>query len=207
MVRNEWLERADWKQVCTPSMTRSILLSTSLTLSPTPFTLSSTLWVALRPCAAVIPTSSCVSRSNRLNASSMSVLPTSFFTYFPKQPCKSIWAIHTISDQLTRSALFQLLCSDRKNTKHLNHDFDYYVCHSRSWWHFHVCLQPSEEVFYSLEDRYECVLTIGNCLSRLGEYGVMISPRMYWMKTKTHREKDTNPSEDDPRWLGYLCDD
>ena len=75
--------------------------------------------------------------------------------------------LYTARDQLTRSVLFDFLCHNRKNGKHLDHDFDYYVCHPRGWWHFDICLQSPEEVFYALEDRDEYALIIRDGLSRL----------------------------------------
>src|SRR5579863_7688845 len=100
----------------------------------------------------------------------MSALPTSFL-HISLSNRKSTWSIHTARNQLTRSALFDFLCRDRNNGKHLDHDFDYYVCHPRGWWHFDICLQTSEEVFHALEDCSESVLTIRDGLSRLGEFG------------------------------------
>ena len=58
-----------------PFMTTSNLLPTSVTLL-------SMVWVRFRICAAAIRASSCVNRSNRLNASSMSFLPASFLRNF-----------------------------------------------------------------------------------------------------------------------------
>ena len=69
--------------------------------------------------------------------------------------------------------MFDFLCRNRKNGKYFDHDFNYYVCHSRGWWHPDVGLQSSEEVLYALEDCGECVPTIRNGLSRLWEFGIM----------------------------------
>jgi hypothetical protein len=51
-----------------------------------------------------------------------------------------------------------------------------------------TCLQSSEEVFYALEDRIECVLTIRNGLSRLGEFGVMMSHGIDWVNKHSQKE-------------------
>ncbi|KAF8479515.1 hypothetical protein DFH94DRAFT_486057 [Russula ochroleuca] len=62
--------------------TSATLLSMANTVFATPLTLSSTICVAFKFCAAAIRASSCVSLSNLFNASSISVLPTSFFPFF-----------------------------------------------------------------------------------------------------------------------------
>ena len=65
-----------------PSVAKLTLLLTSVTLSSTLFTPSSTQCVTFRTCAVAIRASSCVNLSSLLNASSISLLPISFFRYF-----------------------------------------------------------------------------------------------------------------------------
>src|SRR5580698_2771904 len=97
------------------------------TVCPTPFTLSSTICVAFRFCAATIRASSCVSLSSFFSASSISVLPISFFAYFSNH--LSANDITFIREILTHSALLNLLCRNPENREYLSHYLNDYVHH------------------------------------------------------------------------------
>lgn len=77
--------------------------------------------------------------------------------------------IHTARDQLTRFALLDLLCRNRKNRKHLSHDLYNHVRHPCGRRHFDICLQSPEEVLYLIKDASECILAFGNGLCSLRE--------------------------------------
>jgi hypothetical protein len=55
--------------------------------------------------------------------------------------------------------LFDLFCCDGKNIKNFDHDFYDYVRHSRGLRDFDIDLQPSENVFYALEEANEEIST------------------------------------------------
>ena len=77
--------------------------------------------------------------------------------------------MHTTRDRLTRSALLNLLRGDGKNGKHLNNNLHNHVHHPGGRWQFDVRVQPSEEVFYALENASECNSAGGIGLRRLRE--------------------------------------
>jgi hypothetical protein len=62
------------------------------------------------------------------------------------------------SQRLTRSALLDLLCCDRKNTKDLHHDLHGDIHHFRRRWHLGVGFETSEKVLNAFEEVKESVL-------------------------------------------------
>src|ERR1700760_1476207 len=123
----------------TLSSTPATLLSTAATLSTTPLTLSPTVCVAFRFCAMPIQASSWVSLSNLFSASSMSVLPISFFAYFSNH--RSINSYISVQQMLTYSALSDFLRCDPKDRQNLNHNLNDYTHHFRGRLSFCVALE------------------------------------------------------------------
>src|SRR5260370_42146732 len=71
------------------------------------------------PTATAIRTSSFVSLSNLLSASSMSVFPINFFRYFSEKFLNQQQPL--VQESHTYTALFHLFRSNPKNRKHLDH--------------------------------------------------------------------------------------
>ena len=72
-------------------------------------------------------------------------------------------------NQLTQWSEFQFLCRDSKNHQHLDHDFNNYVCHCRSWCKdSSVYLKSAEEMFYAIKDIKYLLLASARIFSRLG---------------------------------------
>src|SRR5713226_2341619 len=122
----------------TPSSTWATLSSTRVTPSSTwatllsmRTTLSLTICVASRTSAVTIRTSSFVSLSNLLSASSISVFPVSFFMYFSNKFLNQQQVV--VQESHTYMALFHLLRANPKNRKHLHHYLHNDVHHFR-WW-------------------------------------------------------------------------
>src|SRR6267154_463076 len=172
----------------TRSSTSATLLSMASTVSTTPFTLSSTVCVAFRFCAAAIRASSSVSLSSLFSASSISVLPISFFAYFSDH--LSVNDVIFICKILTHPALLDLLCRDPQNGENLDHYLNEYIHHFRSWRHLCVGLETSEKHFNALEDVDKSALACPNILSRLGDVGVTMSSRKV-VKNGLHTERST----------------
>jgi hypothetical protein len=120
------------------------------TVFPTPLTLSSTLCVAFKFCAAAIRASSPVNLSSFISASSKSVLPTSLFTYLSE--LHSVNCHMLVYTLLTRSAFLNLLCRNPENREHLDHHVNHRIHHFRGRPHFCVYLETSEEIFDALKD-------------------------------------------------------
>jgi hypothetical protein len=133
----------------TPSMTAA-------TLSSTAFTLSSIVCVTFRTCAVAIRASSCVSLSNLFNASSISVLPTSFLRYFSENI--SVNGDRFAPQTLTRSALPDLFRCNRKNAENLDHYRCNCIHHFFVRRYRHVDFETSEKGFYAFENVNESVL-------------------------------------------------
>ena len=90
-----------------------------------------------------IRNTSCVSLSSLLSASSMSVLPTNFFTYFPQDI--SVSGTRFEQESLTCPALLDILCRNPKDRKNLHHDLDHYFHHFGSRRHLRVKFETSEK--------------------------------------------------------------
>ena len=121
--------------------------------------------LTLKTSAAAIRGSSCVKLSSLFNASSTSVLPTSFFRYFSEN-------IHVNSDifvpqELTRSALLYLFRRNRKNADNLDHYRRDCIYHFSSRWHLGVEFETSKKCFYAFEDVNKIVLACTNIFGYL----------------------------------------
>jgi hypothetical protein len=77
--------------------------------------------------------------------------------------------------QLTRSSLFNLLCCEGKDEKHLGHHLHDDVGHSLGWWEFNVCLKSFEEIFDALKKVDEYTLAGVYGLSRLADLSVKLA--------------------------------
>ena len=139
--------------------------TTAATLSSTAFTLSSIVCVTFRTCAVAIRASSCVSLSSLFNASSMSVLPTSFLRYFSKNT--SVNCDRFAPQGLTRSALPDLFRRDRKDAENLDHYCCNCIHHFFIRWYRRVDFETSKKGFYAFEDVNKSVLTCANIFSCL----------------------------------------
>jgi hypothetical protein len=84
--------------------------------------------------------------------------------------------------RLTRSALIDLLCRDRKNRQHLHHYFHDHIHHLRRRCYLSVDLETQEKILHALEDINERVLTRTGILSRL-------TPRCQNSRAKLKRGK------------------
>ena len=140
----------------TLSSTLATLLSTPTTLSVTSLTLSSTVCVTFRTCAVAIRASSCVSLSSLFNASSISARPINFLRYFSEN--NSVNGDVFVQQALTRSALFNIFCGNRKNGQDFNHDSRDCIHHFLIRWHRGVDFETSKESFHAFEDVSKSVL-------------------------------------------------
>jgi hypothetical protein len=98
------------------------------------------------------------------------------------------------ANQLTRTTLFDLLRRDGKNTEHFNHDFHDNIGHRLSWSYFSVTLETFEELFDTLEQIDEHILTCTNVLSRLMTC-VTMAPHKE-MEDGADQEENTHTGED-----------
>jgi hypothetical protein len=135
------------------------------TPSMTAFTLPSIVCVTFRTCAVAIRASSCVNLSSLFNASSMSVLPTSFLRYFSENI--SVDGDDFGSQGLTRSALPDLFRRDCKNAENLNHYRCSCIYHFFIRWHRRVDFKTSKKGFYAFEDVNKSILAGSNIFSDL----------------------------------------
>jgi hypothetical protein len=169
----------------------------SITLSST---LLPALCVAFNPCAATIRTSSFVRLSNLRKASSISVLPTSFFKNVsgkmvnPERPSLS-------KHQLTSFALLNLFCRDGENGKYFDHDFHHNVRHSYGRWNLDINFKSSEAVLDAFEEVDKYVLVGTNSGGCLIETRVSTPNKSH--TGNPHRKKDTNSRENHGR--GGYC--
>ena len=131
----------------------------------TAFTLSSIVCVTLRTCAVAILASSCVNLSSLFNASSMSVLPTSFLRYFSENI--SVNGDDFEPQGLTRSSLPDLFRRDRKNAENLDHYRCNCIYHFFIRWYRRVDFETSKKGFYAFEDVNKSVLAGANIFSCL----------------------------------------
>ena len=151
----------------TLSLTTFTLSSTPATLSSMPATLLSTVCATFKTCAVAIRASSCVSLSSLFSASSMSVLPTSFFIYFSDSI--SVNSDIFVEQLLTCSALPNLFCHNRKNAENLDHYRRDCIHHFFIWWHRHrgINFEASQKGFYAFENVNKSVLGCTNIFSCL----------------------------------------
>ena len=135
------------------------------TPSMTAFTLSSIVCVTFRTCAVAILASSCVNLSSLFNASSMSVLPTSFLRYFSENI--SVNGDDFEPQGLTRSSLPDLFRRDCKNAENLNHYRCSCIYHFFIRWYRRVYFETSKKGFYAFKDVNKSVLAGANIFSCL----------------------------------------
>src|SRR6267154_5776548 len=138
------------------SPTSAPLLSTPSILSAIPWTLSSTVLATFRTWAAAIRASSCVSLSSLFSASSISVLPISFFKYFSENG--SVNGSTFEQQQRTHPPLSDLFSCNSKNVKDFHQYFSDYVHHFLVKCRFSVDHQSLEKCFYALEHLKKSVL-------------------------------------------------
>ena len=105
--------------------------------------------------------------------------------------------------QLTRFALFNLLCCDSKNRKYLDHGFHHNVHQSCSRRNLNINFESSKEIFDALEEVNKDVLGGANSLSRLKkDLGVMIANAKKW---RTLTERRVSIPEKMTAAGGYVC--
>jgi hypothetical protein len=97
----------------------------------------------------------------------MSLFPVNFLKYFSELPRQRGWDNYT-SHQLTDSSALRFLCRDRKDSQHLNHDFDDYIAHCPRRWDASIYLKPAEKMFDAVKHVDELVLDSARIFSRLG---------------------------------------
>ena len=90
----------------------------------------------------------------------MSVLPTSFFKYFPENI--SVNSDIIVQQRLTRSALPNLFRGSRKNAENLDHYHRDYIRHFFIRWQRRVDFETSKKSFYAFEDVDKSVLASTN---------------------------------------------
>jgi hypothetical protein len=160
-------------------------LSTPSMLSAIPWTLSSTVLATLRTCAAAIRASSCVSLSSLFSASSISVLPISFFRYFSENG--SINGNAIIQRQLTHPSLSDLFSCNSKDVQDLHHRFGDYIHHFLVKCRFRINLESLEKSFYALKDLKKSVLARTNILGCLGAVRITIDRAKVLRRIHTER--------------------
>src|SRR5712671_1006105 len=161
----------------TLSSTLATLLSTPVTLSSTPVTRLSmpttfcaTPLVTFRSSAVAIRASSCVNLSSLFSASSRSVPPKIFFTYFSEYKYSSINRHTLIYKLLTRSGFLDLLRCNPENRQYRHQYLNNYIHHFCGRGHPEVDFKTSEKGFYALEDVDESIsvcLNVSSCLRGL----------------------------------------
>jgi hypothetical protein len=156
-------------------------------LSAIPWTLSSTVLATFRTCAAAIRASSCVSLSSLFSASSISVLPISFFRYFSENG--SVNGNTIIQRQLTHPSLSDLFSCNSKNVEHLHHNFRDYIHHFLVKCRFRINLESLEKAFYALEHLKKSVLARANILGCLRAVRITIDRTK--VLSRIHTEKRT----------------
>jgi hypothetical protein len=150
-----------------------------------PWTLSSTVLATLRTCAAAIRASSCVSLSNLFSASSISVLPISFFRYFSESD--SVNGNIIIQRQLTYPSLSDPFSCNSKDVQDLHHCFGDYVHHFLVECRFRVNFESLEEAFYALEHLKKSILACANILGCLRTVRITIDRTKILRKIHTER--------------------
>ena len=161
-----------------PRIISTTLSSTTPALSPT--------CVAIRYCAIPIQASSGASLSSLFSASSVSVLPISFFPNFSKH--RSIICIKFVEWVLTCCGFFDLLRCDREDREYLRHYLHNYIHHFRTRLHFCVDLDTSKDVFYSLEYVDKSVVTCSSILNCLMDLYVTTAPAILF---RIHTDRST----------------
>jgi hypothetical protein len=150
-----------------------------------PWTLSSTVLATFRTCAAAIRASSCVSLSSLFSASSMSVLPISFFRYFSVN--SSVNGNTIIQQQLTRPSLSDLFSCNSNNVEDFHHYFRDCIHHFLVKCRFRVNLESLEKCFYTLEDLKKSVLARANILGCLRAVRVTMDRTKVLRRIRTER--------------------
>src|SRR6266852_7928762 len=171
------------------------LLSTLSTFSAIPWTLSSTALATFRTCAAAIRAPSCVSLSSLFSASSISVLPTSFFRYFSENG--SVNGNTFVKQKLTCLSLSDLFSCNSKDVQYLHHYFGDYIHHFLVKCRFGVDLQSLEKSLYVLKDLKKSVLVRANI------FGCLRTVRITIDRTKVLRRIRTERRTPIPTKIGF----
>ena len=111
--------------------------------------------------------------SSLFSASSISVLPISFFAYFSK-----LYSANRDKDvrrTLTHSALLDFLCCDPENRECLHQYLNDYIHHFCCRPYFCVYLETSKEQLNPLEDVDKSVFACSNIFSRLRDLCVTMA--------------------------------
>jgi hypothetical protein len=105
--------------------------------------------------------------SNLSRLSSIPLFPVNLLKYFTEQPVSENGK-YTPPHQLTESSMIHLLCRDRKDRQHLNHNLNDQVTHFPSRCDASIYLNPTEEMFNAVKDIDKLVLAGARSLSSLG---------------------------------------
>ena len=82
--------------------------------------------------------------------------------------------MHIIGNKLTYIPLFNLLCHEGEDEKHLNHDFHYNVSHFWRRGDFDIYPQSREEIFDTFKEVDKCASPGANSKNSLSNFAVKI---------------------------------
>lgn len=59
---------------------------------------------------------------------------------------------HPVENQLTYFSLFNFLCHEGKDEKHIDHDFHYNIGHFCRLWEFDICPESDKEILDTFKE-------------------------------------------------------
>src|SRR6266702_5862442 len=123
-----------------------------------------------------IRTSSCIRLSNLFNASSRSVLPSSFLKYIPDRIWESSSVKHILRKQLTCSLSLHLLRRDGKDREYLSQDLHKYPRHFGGQRNLSISPKTPKETLDAPKEFDERIVACSHIFCRLYNVGVKRGP-------------------------------